>query len=120
MRTLSIVGILVTFMTSIGCATVRADESVECRNMWEAQKADVDGPVLTVADLGAGRGDQGRYRIVVRDRFSGCRVGDNTNTVCRVGQHASIVGGSFGLWSGDEKNADSDYPYVGKHVWTCE
>jgi hypothetical protein len=101
-------------------ASAHADDPFECRNAWEAQRADVDGPVLAVTDLGAGRGDAGRYRIVVRDRFTGCRVGDNTNTVCRIGQHASIVGGSLGLWSGDEKNADSDYPYVGKHVWTCE
>lgn len=107
-------------LTSLGCTAAHANEPVECRNMWEAQKADVDGPVLAVTDLGASRGDQGRYRIVVRDRFTGCRVGDNTNTACRVGQHASIVGGAFGLWSGDEKSEDSDYPYIAKHLWTCE
>jgi len=107
-------------LATLGSAAARADAQGECRNMWETQRADVDGPVLVVKDLGAGRGDAGRYRIVVRDRFTGCRVGDNTNSVCRVGQRASIVGGSFGLWNGDEKDGDSDYPYVGKHLWTCE
>ncbi len=100
--------------------SARADEPFECRNAWESQKADVDGPVPASTNPGAGGGDRGPYRIVVRDRLTGCRVGDDTSTICRIGQHASIVGGSFGLWSGDEKNADSDYPYVGKHLWTCE
>ena len=101
-------------------ASARAGEQFECRNAWEYNKADVDGPVLSVTDLGAGRGDAGRYRIIVRDHFTGCRIGDDTNTACRVGQHAAIVGGSFGMWSGDVKGADSDYPYVGHHLWTCE
>ena len=97
-----------------------ADAEFECRNAWETQKADVDGPVLSVTDLGPAKAGKGRYRIVVRDHFTGCRVGDNTDTVCRVGQHAAIVGGSFGLWTGDVKDADSDYPYMAKHIWTCE
>ena len=63
--------------------TAWADTPVECRNMWETQKADVDGPVLSVTDLGPEKAGKGRYRIVVRDRFTGCRVGDNTDSVCR-------------------------------------
>lgn len=98
----------------------RADTEFECRNAWAEQRADVDGPVLSVQDLGPQKGDKGRYRIVVRDHFTGCRIGDNSLSVCRVGQHASIVGGSFGDWTGDEKESDSDYPYLGKHLWTCE
>ena len=98
----------------------RADTEFECRNAWETQKADIDGPVLSVKDLGPEKAGKGRYRIVVRDHFTGCRVGDNTDSVCHVGQHASIVGGSFGLWTGDIKDADSDYPYVAKHLWDCQ
>jgi hypothetical protein len=101
-------------------APARADDTIECRNAWETQKADIDGPVVSVSDLGPAQGDKGRYRIVVRDHFTGCRIGDQTNSVCRAGQHASIVGGTLGLWTGDEKTADSDYPYIGPHIWTCE
>ncbi|MBV9330512.1 MAG: hypothetical protein JOZ55_03055 [Alphaproteobacteria bacterium] len=97
-----------------------ADDAVVCLDSGKVQKADVDGPVLSARDLGPGRGDGGRYRIVVRDRFTGCRIGDNTNSICKVGQHASIIGGSLGLWTGEDKNADSDYPYLQKHIWDCE
>lgn len=97
-----------------------ADTQFACRNAWGGQKADVDGPVLSVKDLGSSTGDKGRYRIVVRDHFTGCRVGDMTNSVCKVGQHASIVGGSFGDWTGDDAGADSDYPYQATHIWDCE
>lgn len=96
------------------------DKPFACRNAWGDQRADVDGPVLSVQDLGPKAGDKGRYRIVVRDTFTGCRILDQTITACRVGQHASSVGGRFGLWSGDDPGSDSDYPYLNGRVWDCE
>ena len=97
-----------------------ADTLFACRNAWGEQKADVDGPVLSVTDLGPQAGGKGRYRIVVRDTFTGCRILDTTITACRVGQHASTVGGTFGDWNGDDKGTDNDYPYVGGGVWDCQ
>ena len=91
-----------------------------CRNAWGDQRADVDGPVLSVQDLGAKGGDKGRYRIVVRDTFTGCRILDTTITACRVGQHATNVGGRFGVWNGDDAGSDNDYPYMNGGVWDCE
>jgi hypothetical protein len=113
-------GVAVVSFAFVVTTPAVADDAFECRNAWADQKADVDGPVLSATDQGPQKGDKGRYRIVVRDRFTGCRVGDNALTVCRVGQHSSIVGGSFGDWAGDVKDSDSDYPYMGKHLWTCE
>lgn len=107
----------VLFLASDAAA---AEDAVQCVDTGKVQKADVDGPVLSVRDLGTGRGDAGRYRIVVRDHFTGCRIGDTTNSVCHVGQHASIVGGSLGMWTGDDKGSDSDYPYLQRHLWDCE
>ncbi len=98
----------------------RADAQFECRNAWAEQKADVDGPVLSVQDLGPQTGDKGRYHMVVRDHFTGCRIADDAVSACRVGQHASIIGGSLGDWTGDGAASESDYHYVGKHLWTCE
>jgi hypothetical protein len=91
-----------------------------CRNAWGDQRADVDGPVLSVQDLGSKASDKGRYRIVVRDTFTGCRILDTTITACRVGQHASSVGGRFGLWNGDDPGSDNDYPYLNGGVWDCQ
>jgi hypothetical protein len=104
----------------LGAERASADEALECRNMWAMQHADVDGPVTTVTDNGAGHGLDLHYRIIVRDHFTGCRIADTTDTVCRIGQHAAIVGGSFGDWLGNEKNTDTDYTYIGHHQWTCE
>jgi hypothetical protein len=120
MRNRVLLGLAVAGFALAQSAAARADSDFECRNAWAEQKADVDGPVLSVGDQGPQKGDKGRYRLVVRDRFTGCRIGDDALSVCRVGQHASIVGGSFGDWTGDVKDSDSDYPYLGKHLWTCE
>jgi hypothetical protein len=97
-----------------------ADEPYTCRNMYEGQHADVDGPVLAVKDYGPGPGIDRHYRIVVRDHFTGCRVADLTDTVCKVGQHGAIVGGSLVNWTGDDAKTDTDYVYLGHHQWTCE
>lgn len=113
-------GVSVRAQTQTPAAQTDDAKPFPCRNAWAEQKADIDGPVLSVTDLGADHADKGRYRIVVRDFFTGCRIGDNTNTVCRVGQHASVVGGALGDWSADDKGADSDYPYMQEHIWTCQ
>src|SRR5579872_6065997 len=112
-----------TFVVSalvVGLAgSARADVPLECRNMWENQPADIDGPVLSIQDNGAGHGLDSHYRIVVRDHFTGCRVADTTDQVCKVGQHAAIVGGKMGFWKGDIRDTDTDYDYIGRHQWTC-
>jgi hypothetical protein len=105
---------------AVGASNAAQADEVGCRNMYESTHADVDGPVLSVTDHGAPLAVEARYHIVVRDRFTGCRISGSTNSLCKVGQHASIVGGSFGLWTGDNKDADSDYPYLNSHIWTCE
>jgi len=104
----------------LGAGRASADEPLEFRNMWEMQHADVDGPVVFVQDNGAGHGLDLHYRIIVRDHFTGCRVADTTDTVCKVGQHAAIVGGSLGDWVANARNTDTDYNYIGHHQWTCQ
>jgi len=113
---------LLAGMAIAGCSrpALADTKPFACRNAWGDQRADVDGPVLSVQDLGPKATDKGRYRIVVRDTFTGCRILDTTITACRVGQHASSVGGRFGLWNGDDAGTDNDYPYLNGQVWDCE
>ena len=107
-------------VSTVSATPAFADTAFACRNAWGEQRADVDGPVLSVKDLGPNAGDKGRYRIVVRDTFTGCRVLDQTITACKVGQHASSVGGTFSPWIADDPGSDADYSYIGGHIWDCE
>jgi hypothetical protein len=104
----------------IAAGSARADDApLPCRTAFENQRADVDGPVVSFTDRGHQQVGIGRYHIIVRDHFTGCRVSDDTDSVCKVGQHAAIVGGGFGIWYGDVKGSDSDYVYEGSHIWDC-
>jgi hypothetical protein len=104
-----------------GAGAAHADAPMRCGTMYQNHQADIDGPVVSVTENAKGSVNAylGHHHIVVRDNFTDCRISDDTNSDCKVGQHAAITGGSLGIWIGDMKDTDTDFQYQGNHQWDC-
>jgi hypothetical protein len=105
-------------IVAASCAAGAAQAS-SCPSNLEWQDRTVDGSVSKVEDT---RTDNPRYRVVMVDETTQCRLVGLTDKRCAAGDHVVVTGGRYGVWRGDDRGGEADYNLMNddKQTWICK